>query len=95
MPVGLHALEDLLRVVQHRGRRVQRERAVGLDPGVVPARVGGPLDGEHVVGEVDAEARVSEDLGEPFVARPGAVRGVVLISMECTVVPPRPEVRTE
>ena len=65
--VGLHPLEGLLRVVQDGGRGVEAERAVGLDPGVVPALVGRPLDQEHVVGEVVAEAGVREDLGEALV----------------------------
>ena len=63
--VGLHALEDLLRVVQDGGRGVQRERGVRRDAGVVPALLGGPLGDEHVVGEVPAEAGGREDLGEP------------------------------
>ena len=35
--VGLEALEDRLGVVQRRGRRVQLQRRVGGQPGVVPA----------------------------------------------------------
>ena len=39
LPVGLEPLEDRLAVVQADGRRVERERAVGREPGVVPAAV--------------------------------------------------------
>ena len=75
MPVGLHPLEDLLRVVQHRRRGVQRQRAVRRDPGVVPAGVRRPLHGEHVVGEVGAEPGLREDLREPLVGDRVLVRG--------------------
>ena len=67
MPVGLHALEDLLRVVQDRSGRVERQRPVRRDARVVPALGGRPLDREHVVGEVDPEAGVGQDLGQPGV----------------------------
>ena len=61
VPVGLHALEDLLRVVQDRGRRLERDGPVCRDAGVVPAPVGGPRGQHHVVGEGLAEAGVGED----------------------------------
>ena len=61
VPVGLHALEDLLRVVQHRGRGLQRDRPVRRDLAVVPAPVGGPGGQHHVVGEGLAEPGVGED----------------------------------
>jgi len=57
LPVGLHPLEDLLGVVEDRGGRVEGEWAVGLQPAVVPAAVGRPADGDHVIGEYLAEPR--------------------------------------
>ncbi len=71
MAVGLDALEDLLAVVQHRGGRIQRQRAVGADLGIVPALLAVPFDGDHVVGEGVAEARRGENLR----ALVGAARG--------------------
>ena len=53
--VGFHALEHFLAVVQHVGGRVQRQRAVGPDLGIMPAACLVPLHGEHVVGELAAE----------------------------------------
>ena len=61
LAVGLETLEDLLRVVQDLGRRVERERRVRDELGVVPAAALGPLDGHHVVGEVAAEPGVGQD----------------------------------
>ena len=60
--VGLEALEDRLRVVQDRGGRVQLQRRVGGQPGVVPALPGLVAGDEHAVGEVPAEARVGQHL---------------------------------
>ena len=37
---GLEAVEHLLRVVKHRGRRIEAERRVGDDARVEPAAVG-------------------------------------------------------
>jgi hypothetical protein len=55
---GLETLEQSLPVVQHRGRRVQVERSVRLDPGVVPALLLLKVHHEHVVGEDGAEAEL-------------------------------------
>ena len=78
VPVGLQPLEDLLRVVQHRGGRVERERPVRHDRRVVPAVGRGPGGHRHVVGEVHAETGVVEDR---LALRPWcAVRGGVGLS---------------
>jgi len=61
--VRLEALEDLLRVVQHRGRRLELDRAVGRDARAVPSALLRPADVDHVVGEVLAEAGLGEDVG--------------------------------
>jgi hypothetical protein len=66
MPVRLHPLEDLLRVVQDGGSRVHQDRAVRNDLAVMPADALGPGDRHHVVGEVLAEPGGSEDLGPAF-----------------------------
>jgi len=55
---GLHAFEDLLAVVEHQRRRVQFQRAVFQDPGVVPAFVGGVIQEKHAVCEHTAESQV-------------------------------------
>ena len=61
--VRLQPFEDLLRVVQHRGRRVHRDRRARLDPGLVPAFALGVPDGDHVVGEDAAEPGVGQQRG--------------------------------
>ncbi len=61
LTVGLQALEDLLRVVQDHGRRVEGDRRVRHELAVVPAAALGPLDRHHVVGEVAAEPGVGQD----------------------------------
>src|SRR5690606_21088049 len=48
--------EQLLRVVEDSGRRIEGERTVRLEPRVVPAAPLGPLDADHVVGEDLPEA---------------------------------------
>ena len=60
LPVGLQALEDLLGVVEHRGGGVQGQRAVGLEPAVMPAALRRPPQGDHVVGEDLAETGCRE-----------------------------------
>ncbi len=52
--------------MQDRRGRVQAQRRVGDDAGVVPAALGSPLRPEHVVGEVDAEPRAGQDLRQPL-----------------------------
>jgi hypothetical protein len=54
----LQALEERLAVVQDGGRRIERERSVGLDPGVVPALLLLEVRDEHVIGEHVAEGQV-------------------------------------
>src|SRR5215469_12085105 len=48
--------------MEYSTRRVQRDRAVGLDPGVMPPVVLVPPDGRHVVGEYAAKARIYQHL---------------------------------
>lgn len=56
--VSLHALKDLLSIVEHDGSRVQLKGAVGDDAGVVPAFALGVVHDEHMVGELLAEAQI-------------------------------------
>ena len=67
--VGLEALEDLLGVVEDGAGRRQRVVGEGLDPGVDPAPLGVPVDGGHVVGEVDAEPGILVDPRDVLLAR--------------------------
>ena len=53
--VGLHALKNLLRVVEHHGGGVQLQRSIGNDTGVVPAFAGLVIKQEHMVGKIFAE----------------------------------------
>ena len=57
--VGFHALKDLLRIVEHDGSRVQRERRVGDDAGVMPAFALRIIHHEHMVGELFAKAQLA------------------------------------
>ncbi len=57
-PVGLHALEDKLGVVEHGRGRVHGERCVRLNARVVPPLAARVALGEHPVGKVDAKAVV-------------------------------------
>ena len=56
-PVGLHPLEDLLGVVEAHGRRIELERPVGFDQGVMPAPAGVVGHGEEMIGEDLSEAQ--------------------------------------
>ena len=56
--VGLHALKDLLCVVEHHGSGVQLKGAVGDDAGIVPALALGIIHHKHVVGKFLAEAQL-------------------------------------
>ena len=56
--VRLHALEALLRVVEHQRGGVQRQRMVRLDAGRVPAAALGVIHDEHMVGVMAAEAQI-------------------------------------
>jgi len=70
--VSLHALKDLLCVVEHDRRRVQLERSIGDDTGIVPAFALGVVHDEHVVGELLAEAELGLILRLLFrTGRPG------------------------
>ena len=55
--VGLHALKNLLGVVEHHAGGVQRKWAVGDNAGVVPALALGVIHHEHMVGELFAKAQ--------------------------------------
>jgi hypothetical protein len=60
----LEAVEHGLRVVQHGGGRLESERLVGNDSGVVPPAFGLEVHHEDVIREVPAEAqRIFRGLG--------------------------------
>ena len=71
--VGLHPLEDLLPVVQHRRRGHQGERTVGLHGLAVPALTLGVGHARHVVSEVHAKGELGH---RRPAARGGRRRGV-------------------
>ena len=56
--VSLHALEDLLCIVEHDRSGVQREGCVGDDAGVMPALALGIVHNEHMVGELLAKTQL-------------------------------------
>ena len=56
--IGLHALENLLGVVEHHRGGVQGEGGIGDDAGVVPALALGIVHHEHMVGEDFAKAQL-------------------------------------
>src|SRR5690606_30389457 len=60
--VGLEALEELLGVVEDGRCRVERERPVRFEPGVVPAPALGVVDRDHVVGEDLPESGIRQYL---------------------------------
>ena len=55
--ICLHALKHFLRIVEHHSGRVQFQRSIGYDAGIVPAFAGLIVEQEHVVGEIFAEAQ--------------------------------------
>ncbi len=57
--VRLHALEDLLGIVEHDAGRVQRERSIRDDAGIVPADTGVILHHEHMVRENVTETELA------------------------------------
>ncbi len=61
--VSLHALKNLLCIVEHHRGRVQLEGSVGDDAGIVPALALGVIHDEHVVGKFLAEAQLRLVLG--------------------------------
>ena len=58
--VGLQAFKDLLRVVQHGHRRIEREIGARFDACVMPAPPLRVADDRHVIGEHPAEARLDQ-----------------------------------
>ena len=58
--VGLQAFKNLLRVVQHGQRRIEREIGAGFDARAMPALGLVVADDRHVIGEDPAEARVHQ-----------------------------------
>jgi hypothetical protein len=58
LAIGLQPLEDLLRVVEHHGRRIELQVGARADLRVVPASLVGVSDGHHMIGEVPAPARI-------------------------------------
>ena len=57
--IGLHALKDLLCIVQHHAGRVHLERRIGDNAGVVPALTGVIVHYEHVVGKDLTKAQLA------------------------------------
>ncbi len=55
----LEPVEDRLGVVEHRRRRVHRERPVRLDPRIVPALLFLEVHHEHVIGEDGSERELA------------------------------------
>ena len=60
--IRLHPLEDLLRVMQHRRRRIDRQRRARGDPRVVPALGVAIADHRHVIGEDAPESGIDQPL---------------------------------
>lgn len=57
--IGLHALEDLLCVVEHHAGRIHLEGLIGDDAGIVPALALGVVHQEHMIGEDLAKAQLA------------------------------------
>ncbi len=66
--VGLEALEDFLRIMEHRRRRIERDRLARTQYRIVPALTLGVADRHHMIGEQRAEAQARH--GGGAVARP-------------------------
>ena len=71
-PERLEAVEHLLRVVKHRGRGIERERAVRNDARIEPAPLAVVVDHRHVVGEGPAEDQLA--VLRPRLPRRGEVK---------------------
>ena len=71
--IGLHALENLLRVMQHGAGRIERQRPARFEPCVVPAAPLVPVDRDHVVREDLAEAGIGDRLVARFTRYRGGV----------------------
>ena len=67
--IGLQPLENLLRVMEHRGARIHRQRLAGGDPRIVPALPLGVADHRHMIGEDAAETGIDEPSGALMVFR--------------------------
>ncbi|WP_345774900.1 hypothetical protein [Sinorhizobium prairiense] len=76
--IRLHALEDLLGVMQHECRRIEIERLSRADLRIVPAAALGIADRRHVIGEHAPEARI----GKQRIALAGRHSGRVLLEQE-------------
>ena len=73
----LQPVEDRLGVVEHGRGRVQAERPVGLDPGIVPALLLLEVGDEHVVREDGAEPELLVPRLGLLVGRAGDPDGVI------------------
>src|SRR5699024_2630857 len=60
--VALESFEDLLGVMEHGRRRVEHQRAIGLELERLPAVIDRITDVRHMIGEVLAEAVVLLDV---------------------------------
>jgi hypothetical protein len=67
--VGLEALENLLRVMQHGSGRIERKIRAGFDARAVPSIRLVVADHGHVIAENAAEAGVFEPCGALFIRR--------------------------
>ena len=56
--IGLHALEQLLCIMEDHGSGIQFKAAVGDDSGVKPTLAFGVVHNEHMIGELFAEAQL-------------------------------------
>ena len=56
--IGLHALKQLLCVMEHHGGGVHFKAAVGNDAGVKPTLALGVVHNEHMIGELFTEAQL-------------------------------------
>jgi len=80
VPVGLHALEDLLAVVKHLGGRIEGKRTVGYDAGVMPGTIPVVHD-EHVGGESGAETVIAVRRGRGVgIAGDGDIHPCLLVT---------------
>ena len=63
MAIGLHPFEDFLRIMQHRRRRIERDRLARLKSRAVPSPlVGVVVDHDHVIGEDLPETGIGDRL---------------------------------
>jgi len=69
VPVGLEALEDLLRIVIDSAGRLHGDLGVVGQAVIVPALLHGPAGHAHVIGEVLAESRIVPDSLDHVIAQ--------------------------